>query len=184
MYDDADRPAFVLGADEGHETFSPLFDPSIVPGSSLADGGGAFCVDRNGKGAKCGISIPFYQSGRSDEAIDALVAALGITDGRQSEYALVMAGIPAAMHGQGELQLARFLDLFRLSVPVVRYRRFTGEFASASAVAAALAASFVETGVVPGAFAGGSDIAVDARHNKILVLGLGRDITAMELYRP
>jgi 3-oxoacyl-(acyl-carrier-protein) synthase len=184
MFDDADRPAFVLGADEGHETFSPLFDPSIGPGSPLADGGGAFCVDRNGKGAKCGISIPFYQSGRGDEAIDALVAALGITAGRQSEYALVMAGIPAAMHGQGESQLARFLEQSRLSVPVVRYRRFTGEFASASAVAAALAASFVETGLVPGAFAGGSDVAIDARHNKILVLGLGRDITAMELYRP
>jgi 3-oxoacyl-(acyl-carrier-protein) synthase len=184
MYRDEERPALILGADEGHDTFSPLFDPSIAPGSSLADGGGAFCIDRHTEGAKCCITIPFYQSGQTAGVIAALIHALGTTPEWQSGYALVLAGIPAAMDHEGEQQLKRFKVLAQLSVPVIRYRKLTGEFASASAVAAALAASFLATGVVPGAIAGGGDIVLDTRRNKILVLGLGQYVTAMELFKP
>ncbi|EKD37033.1 MAG: 3-oxoacyl-[acyl-carrier-protein] synthase, partial [uncultured bacterium] len=184
MFHDADRPAFILGADEGHEEFSPLFDPSIAPGSALADGGGAFCVDRNSNGAKCGIAVPFYRSCRAGDVIAALIAALGGSADWRSRYALVLAGIPAAMHRQGEKQLDQFMALAKITAPVVRYRKLTGEFASASAVATAFAASFVEAGVVPGTLAGGSDIVIDGSRNKILVLGLGRYVTAMELFRP
>lgn len=184
MFDDPAAPALIIGADEGHETFSPLFDPSISPGSPLADGGAAFCVNRSKEGATCCISIPFYQRNQADNAVAALIDALGGINNIQDNYVVVLAGIPAAMHREGEKQLEQFLELTRIPAPIIRYRKFTGEFASASAVAAALAVSFLEAGIVPGALAAGGDIVTDKRMNTILVLGLGRYITAMELSRP
>jgi 3-oxoacyl-(acyl-carrier-protein) synthase len=183
LYRDLERPALILGADEGHPRFSPLLDCSLIPGVPLADGGGAFAVSRQTDGAKCGIAMPFYRSDEDGEGIGALVRTLAATPEWPGRYALVMAGIPAAMRDRGEGQLARFFELSRLSAPVIRYRRLTGEFASASAVAAVLAASLVTVGVVPGFLAGGSDRALDVRMNTILVLGLGQIITAMEIFR-
>jgi hypothetical protein len=75
------------------------------------------------------------------------------------------------------------MALSKLSVPVVEYRKFIGEFASASAVATALAASFLESGIIPGALTGGSDFVITGRTSKILVLGLGQYITAIELIK-
>ncbi len=180
ILDDPTEPALVLGADEGHTLFSPLLDPSITPDSSLSDGGGALYVKRETKGAKCCISIPFYQNSTADRVMTELIAALTDTSG----YALVMAGIPAAMINQGQKQLDQFMDLVKISVPVVHYRRFTGEFASASAVAATLAASILETGKIPGAFAEENEIQISSRKNKILILGLGKFISAMVLSKP
>ena len=76
----------------------------------------------------------------------------------QDSYALILAGIPAAMSVDGAKQLAQFLTLSNLTIPVIQYRKITGEFGSASAVATALAASFLESGIIPGALAGGNDI--------------------------
>jgi 3-oxoacyl-(acyl-carrier-protein) synthase len=183
MLDDSTGPALILGADEGHEIFSPLFDPSIPPETTLADGGGALYVNRNTKNAKCCISIPFYQSSNADGVIEALVGSLTTLD-KQGGYAIILAGIPAAMHEEGAKQLEQFIALSKLSVPVVEYRKVIGEFASASAVATVLAASFLESGIIPGALAGGSDIVITGRTSKILVLGLGQYITAIELIKP
>jgi 3-oxoacyl-(acyl-carrier-protein) synthase len=188
--DDSTKTALVLGADEGHAEFSPLLDASIAPGASpadLADGGGAFCVSRETAEAKCFIRIPFYQSGRANEPISALIKALSPDSPEQlSSYVLILVGIPAAMEKEGEKQLAQFLTQSQLSVssvPVVRYRKFIGEFASASAVAVALAASLLEIGRIPRTLTEKekTDIVLDKRRNKILVLGLGEYITAVEL---
>ena len=183
MLDDSAGPALILGADEGHEIFSPLLDPSISPGTALADGGGALYVNRNTKAAICCISIPFYQCGKAAGVVEALVDSLANL-GNLSDYALILAGIPAAMHEEGAKQLERFMALSKPSVPVVEYRKVIGEFASASAVATALAASFLESGIIPGALTGGNDIAIPGRTSKILVLGLGQYITAIELIKP
>ena len=77
MIEDSASPAFLLGVDEGHDTFSPLFDPSIMPGSPLADGGGAFCINRIKEDAICEISIPFYQSSAKSDVTQALIESLG-----------------------------------------------------------------------------------------------------------
>jgi hypothetical protein len=183
MLDDSAGPALILGADEGHEVFSPLLDPSISPGTALADGGGALYVNRNTKDAGCCISIPFYQCGKAAGVVEALVDSLANL-GNSSDYALILAGIPAAMHEEGAKQLEQFMASSKLSVPVVEYRKVIGEFASASAVATALAASFLESGIIPGALTGGNDIAIPGRTSKILVLGLGQYITAIELIKP
>jgi 3-oxoacyl-(acyl-carrier-protein) synthase len=183
MLDNSAEPALILGADEGHEIFSPLLDPSIPPGTDLADGGGALYINRNTKDSKCCISIPFYRCSKADGVIEALVDSLATLD-KLGEYALILAGIPAAMHEEGAKQLEQFMALSKLSVPVVDYRKSIGEFASASAVATVLAASFLESGVIPGALTGGSDIVITGRTSKILVLGLGQYITAIELIKP
>lgn len=184
MLEDATQPALLLGVEEGHDPFSRLLDPSIRSETVLADGGGALCVTRKMSDAQCTLSMPFYQSGKAEGVIAALVDALGVRPNKPSGYALILAGIPTAMHREGKLQLEQFMALSHLSVPVVDYRKYIGEFASASAVATALAASFLESGHIPGALAGGGDIAITNETNKILLLGLGRQITAMELCRP
>ncbi len=181
MLENTATPAFLLGVDEGHDTFSPLFDPSIMPGSSLADGGGALCINRIKEGSKCSISIPFFQSSEKSDVIAALIDSLGGEKLKSCGYALLLAGIPAAMQSQGQKQLASFLELSRLALPTVEYRNFVGEFTSASAVAAVLAASILDKRIISGSLTGGSDIAITDQANKILVLGLGRYVTAMEI---
>ncbi len=183
MIDEPTEPALILGAEEGHATFSPLLDASISPGSTLADGGGALCVNRDPTGALCCISLPFYKSCKAEGVIASLVDSFGSIAGRQ-DYGLILVGIPAAMRSQGEKQLEQFISLLQTAVPIAQYRKFTGEFASASAVATALAVSFFASGNVPAALSGGHDIALTEHCNKILVLGLGQYITAIELCRP
>lgn len=184
MLENATQPALLLGADEGHDLFSRLFDSSIRPETILADGGGALYVTRKKQDAHCTLSIPFYKSGKAKDVITGLVDALGIRPNQPSGYALILAGIPAAMHREGNQQLEQFIALAQLSVPVVDYRKYIGECAAASAVATALAASFLDSGVIPGALVGGADLAVSNEKNKILILGLGRQITAIKLCRP
>jgi 3-oxoacyl-(acyl-carrier-protein) synthase len=187
LLDDSTGPALVLGADEGHEILSPLLDPSIPSATVLADGGGGLLVSRRTEDAGWRIAIPFFRSSKAADAVGALVDSLcgESLDGKNNHgYAIILAGIPAAMRREGEEQLAQFIARAKLSVPVVDYRTFTGEFASASAVAAALAASFLEAGSIPGALTGGRSVAITGHADKILVLGLGRYLTAMELFKP
>ncbi|MHB1014475.1 MAG: beta-ketoacyl synthase N-terminal-like domain-containing protein, partial [Desulfurivibrionaceae bacterium] len=175
---------FVLGADEGHQVLSPLLDPSIAPETFLADGGGAFCLSRSKEGARCLVRLPFYQSSATEGCINSLIDALGGVQTITGKYALLLAGVPAAVREEGEGQLARFMEQSGLKVPVVRYREFTGEFASASAVAAVMAASFLTSGKVPGPLVSGDALALERNKNAILVLGLGRYLSAMEFSRP
>ncbi len=183
MLNNSTESAFILGADEGHEKFSPLLDPSITPGTALADGGGGLCVSRNNKDAKCIIAMPFYQSSKAEGVVAKLVKSLPSLK-KADSYALILAGIPAAMSKKGAEQLTEFTELTNLTTPLVQYRKITGEFGSASAVATALAASFFASGIVPGALAGGKDIDITSKTSKILILSLGQYLTAMELSRP
>jgi len=181
MVDEPAKPALILGADEGHDIFSPLLDSSVHPGAALADGGAAFCVTRQAKGARCRIAMPFYQSCAADDVLAALVASFGGPARTASRWALILAGIPASMSTLGQEQLASFIALAKSSAPVVDYRKTIGEFAAGSAVAAALGASMLETGIVPGSLIGGENLAISGQNNRILVLGLGEYVTAMEL---
>jgi 3-oxoacyl-(acyl-carrier-protein) synthase len=184
MLEEGQESALVLGADEGHPALSPLLDPSIAPGTLLADGGGGFCLSRKAAGAQCLVRIPFYRSSAAEGGIKALINALGGGQTLNSKYALLLAGIPAAVREEGEGQLAEFLAQSGLRAPVIRYREFTGEFASASAVAAVMAASFLSSGKVPGPFVSGNALGLKGSNQAILVLGLGRYLSAMEFSRP
>jgi 3-oxoacyl-(acyl-carrier-protein) synthase len=184
MLEEGQESALVLGADEGHPALSSLLDPSIAPGALLADGGGGFCLSRKAAGARCLVRIPFYQRSAAEGGIKALIAALGGVQTLNGKYALLLVGIPAAVREEGEGQLAEFLAQSGLRAPVIRYREFTGEFASASAVAAVMAASFLSSGKVPGPFVSGNALALKGSNQAVLVLGLGRYLSAMEFSRP
>ena len=176
------QSALLIGADEGHPEFSPLLDPSITA-ENLADGGGALYVDRQGKQARCLTRLSFYGRGGGDDLPERLIAALGGAAAIRSRTAAVLAGIPTAGRAEGDRQLARFFDLIGTPLPVCRYRDFTGEFASASAVAAVMAAAFIEAGSVPGGLVGSGDITLRPG-DRLLVLGTGQCLTAMEFFRP
>ncbi len=178
----SDQSAFVLGADEGHTHFSPLLDPSIAADTPLADGGGAFVVSRKTEEDRCRVRVPFYASHRADDAIAALIAWTKGEGQIEEDCGLILAGIPAAVKEDGEAQLHQFLTRTGNTAPVIRYRSLTGEFASASAVAATIATSFLEHGKVPAALTKEKDLPL--ANKKILVLGLGKCITAMEFIRP
>jgi 3-oxoacyl-(acyl-carrier-protein) synthase len=180
--DSAEDTALVLGADEGHEVFSPLFDASISGQTTLADGGGALCLSRTTEGDWPCVRIPFYAHSRMDDVITALVKSLGGRQALADSCALVLAGIPAAMRDTAEQQLAAFLARANLSTPVVRYREIVGEFASASAAAAGLAASCVTAGRIPQSMSRGHEIRLKDGAT-VLVLGLGEYLTAMEFSR-
>lgn len=176
-----DTPCFVLGADEGHERFSPLFDPSVSPASELADGGGAFCLQRSGDGGELTIRTLFYKNSGSEQVIAGLVNSLGGAEKIRQHYGLILAGIPAAVRDQAEIQLREFLQQAEVSVDVVDYRSHIGQFASASGVAAVLAAEIVASGTVPAGLTGSGQDTVCS--GSVLILGLGRYITAMECGR-
>jgi 3-oxoacyl-(acyl-carrier-protein) synthase len=164
---DSSKAAFVLAADEYHQEFSPLFDPSVTADSIAADGGGGFSLSRRVVPGKPSITLRFFQR-QEGQVLDSLIDSLGSNSSLHHECAMILAGIPAAHATHGEQQLDQFMQKTELDVPVIHYRKFTGEFASASAVAAVMAAHLLETGSVPG-------------DKKILILGFDTSVTAMEL---
>jgi 3-oxoacyl-(acyl-carrier-protein) synthase len=182
MLEKESPPALILGADEGHKAYSPLFDSSIDPDTSLSDGGGALYVSRTHQGATCCISLKYSGSSQNKEVIPHLLNTL--EENHDKRYALIMVGIPKAWKSEGQHQLQVFLETSGYTSPIAHYRHFTGEFATASALATALAASFFESGSIPGTMTGEEDIPFTAKDEKILILGLGEYVTAMELFRP
>ena len=176
------QSALLLGADEGHPQFSPLLDPSVTA-ENLADGGGALYVNRQSEQARCLVRLAFYGRGGGDDLPEQLIAALGGAAALQRHTAAVLAGVPAAGRAEGDRQLVRFFDLIGKQLPLCRYRDFTGEFASASAIASVMAVAFVEAGRVPGALLDGNDIILHPS-DRLLVLGTGQCLTAMEFFRP
>ncbi len=166
--DDTSSSAFVLAADEAHEQFSRLFDPSLTETTPLADGGGSFYLCRKAIPGKISVKLKFYQK-QTENIVETLIAALD-KNALRNDCAMILAGIPAADANNGEKQLDSFMQKTGLDVPVIHYRKFTGEFASASSVAAVMATHLLEEGIV--------------KHDKkVLIVGFGINVTAMEFSR-
>ena len=108
-----------------------------------------------------------------------LINALGGRERINDKFGALMAGIPAAQKEKGEGQLNKFLSLTGYPHPVIDYRRFVGEFASASAVAAILAVSTVNADEIPGNVCHQGPVPL--RGKGVLVMGFGNYITAMEI---
>jgi 3-oxoacyl-[acyl-carrier-protein] synthase-1/3-oxoacyl-[acyl-carrier-protein] synthase II len=97
-------------------------------------------------------------------------------------YGVIMAGLPAGCRETAEKQLTRLLTMSGYKGVVVDYRKYMGEFASASAVAAVLAVEMLMNGRLPAAL--GSGTAVTLGSKGILVAGFGDWLTAMEVMHP
>lgn len=173
-----DPPALVIGAEEDHDVLSPCFDAAAT-----ADGGGAFLLDPRGGGTGPDlVPVHFAFNPGGDDGLPALIESLGGAARIAERFGAVFVGLPAGDRSGGEAQLERFRRETAFSSPVVDTRRFTGEFAGASAVAAVLAVETVRRGALPPALAGGEDPRLGGRG--ILLLGLGEFITAIEVSAP
>ena len=170
--------ALIIGADEYQSELTPLLDRSSRKGGIPSDGGGAILVKASSDPAGLRIAPLFCKySNDNDAIIDSLANELGPME----RYGALFAGIPAEWRGRGDAQLSRFLAAAGNNCPVMDYRAVTGEHASASAVAAAIAALSVSRGLVPGIESHKKYQQVDLGGRGILILGLGDFITAFEV---
>lgn len=177
------EPVLVAGVDEHHETLSPLFDPSVAHGENAADGGGALYLSAAARPGAPAVAPVFIGAGRGNPAvIAAMIRALGGPERIRARCGALMVGIPAAHRAAGRRQLDEFREGCGLTAPVIDYRRWTGEFGAASAVAAALAVRFIRRGGLPAPLCGGTALELGGR--SILVLGLGATVTALEIGGP
>jgi len=177
---DPDETLFVIGADESHEVFSELFDSSVRAGETPSDGGGALCVKRRKSSAGPSISPAFYENSENiPSVISSLITKLDAGQKFNERYGAILAGIPGGCRRRGEEQLRKFLSISGYDGPVIDYRKITGEFASASAVAAVLALRIAQQGKLPGCLHGGETIYMNGRN--VLLIGLGDFITAIEI---
>ena len=110
-----------------------------------------------------------------------LLKSLGGADSVRNRYAAFFTGVPVQYTAAARSQLEEFVAVSGFSEAVIDYRNFTGQHGSASAVASVIAAECVREGRIPGVMSGGAD--VDLTGRRILVLGLGHYITAMELWK-
>jgi 3-oxoacyl-[acyl-carrier-protein] synthase-1/3-oxoacyl-[acyl-carrier-protein] synthase II len=180
MAKDIDDTMFVIGADESHKVLSGLFDRSIRAVETPSDGGGALCLGRAESSAGLKISPEFYEnSGNNPSVISSLIVKLEGQERICERYGAILVGIPGGCRRAGEEQLREFLSLSGYEGPVIDYRRFTGEFASASAVAAVLALRFVDGGELPEGLCGGKTVYMNGKG--IVLIGLGDFITAIEV---
>ena len=173
-------PMMIMGGDEHHKNLSFRFDMSVVPGETAADGGGALVVVPGTVPGKTTLTPRFFMKNKNNvapqEALADLIRALPDFNNR---YGAVMAGIPRACAVQGKAQIDALTHAFSSSIPVLDYRFFTGQFATAPAVAAVLAVDAVENNRLPAPDAPGQ--CIDLQNRGILLLGLGRHLTAVDV---
>ena len=179
LTNDSDDTLFVIGADESHEELSPLFDNSVLSDETLSDGGGAFCLKRTETASGLKIFPAFFERAENNPSIiSSLISSLGGAKRINETFGAIFAGIPMAYRETGEKQLGEFLALSEFKNPIIDYRKFTGEFASASAVATVLAIRFLQDGEIPVQVCGKPCLS-DGKG--VLIIGLGNFVTATRI---
>lgn len=174
-------PILVIGADEYQQNLSPLFDASVASEENPTDGGAALYLSHQPSGATCQVAVPFVAFAAGETScIPAMISSLGGAARIREGFGLILVGIPSVQGEKGKEQL----EIFRTSTgflhPVIEYRKFLGEFASVSAVAAILAVRMIEQDQIPDAFCQGKSS--DLAGRGILILGFGQHVTALEVH--
>lgn len=167
----------LFGADETHRILSPLLDPSSAGDPVPSDGGGAIMAVAS-SGPAAGPSIlPLGYAQTPDDPGHTVMNALGLTRDITDHYGAVFAGIPAAHEALARQQLAGFLEDSGFRGPVIDYRKYTGQYAAASAVATVLAVQTLIAGSIPAGLTGNAGISLG--NKGILVMGFGPYCTAL-----
>jgi 3-oxoacyl-(acyl-carrier-protein) synthase len=174
-----EKPFLLIAADEHHPVLTPLFEPAAAHDSLPTDGGAAFLVSPGTDQGMSLYSLFFAHTHKNPQVIPSMIGQLGGEARIRDRYAAIFAGIPAATEQSGRRQLHEFLSVTGFKGPVVDYRRWTGEFASASAVAAFLAAQCIHRDEIPEQMRGQKMVSLHDRG--ILLLGLGEFVTAVEV---
>jgi len=168
----------LIGADEHHNVLSKILDESTALDSFPSDGGGALILTRsNNPGLKIIPSFLGY-SINNKKIIHFLIQSLGGAARINELFGAVFAGIPAGRNSLAREQLAEFQSIISFNKPVIDYRKFTGEFASASAVATVLALQYVKEGAIP-SLSGTEQCKLNGKG--ILLLGFGDFISTVEI---
>ena len=177
---DNDDIVLVMGADEHHQVLSPLFDKSVRIGPNPSDGGGALLARKTEKKSVLRIRLTFFENAANNPSVvQSLVHHLGKPEEIRSKYGAAFAGMPAGERANCEKQMREIISAVDFNCPVIEFRKFTGEFGSATAAATALAVRLVRDGKIPGYLSGGVESSL---HGKgILLLGLGSFVTAIEV---
>ena len=177
---DSDDIVLVMGADEHHPVLSSLFDKSVQISSNPSDGGGALMMRKTEKRSGLRITLNFFENSRNNPSVvQSLVQHLGGSDEIRSKYGAVFAGMPAGERANCEKQVSEIISAAGLHCPIIDFRKFTGEFGSATAAAAALAVRLVRNGKIPGILSGDMESSLNGKG--ILLLGLGSFLTAIEV---
>jgi 3-oxoacyl-[acyl-carrier-protein] synthase-1/3-oxoacyl-[acyl-carrier-protein] synthase II len=175
-----DDTFLVIGADESHPQLSRLFDRSASGSAILSDGGGALCLKTGPSASGFTIQPVFFESRENNpEVISSLIQRLERPQQINDRYGMILAGFPAACRHEGEMQLQTLLAITGFNQPVIDYRKLTGEFASASAVAAVMAVKFLQGSQIPEPLC--KDKPVDLGAKGALIIGTGDFITALEV---
>lgn len=176
----AHAPMMVMGGDEHHKDLSFRFDMSVVPGDTASDGGGSLVLAPGVVPGKTTLTPRLFMKNDNNVAPqDALAALIRELPDFNDRYGAVMAGIPRACAVRGKALADALPHAFSSSIPILDYRCLTGQFATAPAVAAVLAADAVENNRLPDPDAPGQ--CIDLQNRGILLLGLGRHLTAVEV---
>ena len=176
-----DTPLLVMGADEFHPVLSELFDPSVARGETPSDGGGALLLrgakTPTGTGSGPRLTPLFHENTNGNpHVISSLNQCLGGSEKIRNDFGAVFAGLPAQSDVISRKQLDLFIQTTGFNGPVIDYRRYLGEFASASAVATVLAVSLLNIGEISSKLTEKED--VDLNGKGILLLGLGNFVAA------
>ncbi len=167
----------LFGADEMHPELSPLFDPS-VPGERIpSDGGGALMAVATTSPSGPAITPVVYRMAAKDSGW-AIMNDLKVTDFHK-HYAAIFAGIPSAYEKMAGDQLTDFLSSSKFNGPVIHYRKYTGQYATSSAVAAALAVKIIQQGFLPAGLTHADEVSLGEKG--ILVMGFGPYCTAVDI---
>ncbi|MGB5749691.1 MAG: beta-ketoacyl synthase N-terminal-like domain-containing protein [Desulfobacterales bacterium] len=170
----------VIGADESHPELSRLFDRSVAKSACPSDGGGALYLRKETGISGLTIRSVFFESSENNpEVISSLIQRIEQQQPLNDRYGVILAGLPAACRRKGVTQLQTLLALTGFNHPVIDYRKLTGEFATASAVAAVMAVKFLQEGQVPEPLC--EDKPGELGAKGALIIGTGDVITAMEV---
>ncbi|MCX5859429.1 MAG: beta-ketoacyl synthase N-terminal-like domain-containing protein [Proteobacteria bacterium] len=179
LFSPAGKFSIVLGAEETHPLFSPRLDASVAGDAVASDGGGALIVTPAEAESGTRMKSLFFSSGHNaGAAMASLVSALGGLEIIRGKYGVLFAGIPGADDARAREQMNIFLSLTGFPGPVIDYRRYTGQYAAAAAIASVLAVRLIANGKIPRSLTGAEDLVLEKKG--ILILGLGPQITAME----
>jgi 3-oxoacyl-[acyl-carrier-protein] synthase-1/3-oxoacyl-[acyl-carrier-protein] synthase II len=170
----------VIGADESHPQLSRLFDRSVANSACPVDGGGALYLKKGTGRSGLTIRSVFFEGCENNPGvISSLIQQIECRQSLNDRYGVILAGLPAACRSKGEIQLQTLLKQTGFNHPVIDYRKLTGEFASASAVAAVMAVKFLQEGQIPEPLC--EDKPVELGAKGVLIIGTGDFITAVEV---
>ena len=127
------------------------------------------------------MELLFYENANENpRVVSSLAQCLGGPKRISRDFGAVFAGLPAASRIVGKNQLDLFIQTTGFDGPVVDYRRYLGEFASASAVATVLAVSLLKSGEISSTLTEKESVELNGKG--IILLGLGNFVTAVAIY--